>query len=198
MLNNAPANHHTLLPVIRMLEQADTDRQRDEKREIARRVKRNPDERARYLRLRRSVSWMNEHDRSRRLLPAKPLAEWRAGFDRLTRMRSMMPLDALAETVDVQCRTLSPVLLHRHALLLTQGDGVCAPHLTGDSKRDLTRAFQAVHSALRQMQDDSTVTSIAHTAHCMAKLRVTVDAVLDYETGGDHESFASFAYPDEL
>lgn len=189
-------SHHTLLPTLRKMEQLDIDQQRAKKREVARQVERDPVARAFQRQLKRNLSWMNSHDRSRRLLPVAPFSAWREGFQRVAKLHRSMPVDALVDVLDRQCVALSEVVGPRHVALLVEGEGAPTPWLTGDSGRDLHRAFQSVHSALRQVDVDSTTTTIAHLVHCMAKLKATAVGVFDAETGGEVEPYAKFTYAD--
>ncbi|MGB2102994.1 MAG: hypothetical protein ACPHVN_00075 [Luminiphilus sp.] len=195
-MTSHPPSHHTLLPTLRKMEQLDIDQQRAKKRETARQVERDPVARTFQRQLKRNLSWMNDHDRSRRLLPVKAFAAWREGFDRVAKMHKRMSVDALVDVLDRQCVLLSEVVGPRHAALLVEGVGAPTPWLTGDSGRDLHRAFQSVHSSLRQLDIDSTTTTIAHLAHCMAKLKATAAGVFDVETGGEVEPYARFTYAD--
>mgnify|MGYP004365838981 CR=1 FL=1 len=180
---------HQLAHTQRFMEQADIDAQRAAKRAVVQRMRENEAYRAHVLNQRTNRTWVNDHDRSRRILSARSYGPWRDAFERTVAMHHRMPLDGLQSVVERQCESLKPIMGFSESATFS----AIIPDLDAGA---IGRAFKNVQCALRQMESDCTTTSKRQTMRAMLRLSATIAAQFEIQTGGTVETPYQFAYPE--
>ena len=142
------------------------------------RAERDPDGFGERLhRARTNTGWMSDVEKSRRIVPARLYVPWRESFDRMAKMYKHMPAPALSELVAKSCANLATALDYTDRL------GTFSVFSMGGSVDDVNLAFHNVQSALRQLERDSTTTTIRQAMRQMLKLRETVHCHTESITG---------------
>lgn len=181
------ATIHQLQDMQRALEQADIDAQRERRRQIAMKARRDETFRAHIENQRNNRTWATDHDRTRRILSARAYGPWRDTFERTMTMHRNMPLDGLRDVVSRQTESLKPVL----GYTTTASFSAVLPDLDAGA---ITRAFKNVQCALRQLEADCTTTSKRQTMRAMLRLQHTIDTHYALANGEAVDAPYTFEY----